>query len=147
MEKVLMPNEVMLGEVSRLIEEGHEVVMIPKGISMLPFIRGEKDRVRLGKPSKLHVGHIVLAYIDGRYVLHRIYALDGDRVTLMGDGNLQGFEQGTLADVKGIVTEVITPDGHSHKPGKAWLWRHTIPLRRYLLKIYRKTIKLLNHNN
>jgi hypothetical protein len=147
MEKVLMPNEVMLGEISRLIEEGHEVLMIPKGISMLPFIRGEKDHVRLCKPGKLQVGNIVLAYIDGRYVLHRIYALKGDRITLMGDGNLQGCEQGTLADVKGVVTEIITPEGRSHKPGKAWLWRHTIGLRKYLLKIYRKTNKLLNHNN
>jgi len=133
MEKVLMPNEVMLGEISRLIEEGHEVLMIPKGISMLPFIRGEKDHVRLCKPGKLQVGNIVLAYIDGRYVLHRIYALKGDRITLMG--------------VKGVVTEIITPEGRSHKPGKAWLWRHTIGLRKYLLKIYRKTNKLLNHNN
>lgn len=147
MGKVLMPNEVMLGEVTRLLEEGREVVMMPKGISMLPFIRGEKDRVRLCKPDKLRVGHIVLAQIGGRFILHRIYAINGNRVTLMGDGNLQGCEQGTLTDVKGLVTEIITPNGRPHKPGTAWGWRHTLGLRKYLLKIYRKTNKLLNHNS
>ena len=143
MEKVFLPNEVLLDEVSRLLAEGREVVMTPKGRSMLPFIRGEVDQVKLQRADKLEVGYIVLAYIDGRYVMHRIIALDGDSVTLMGDGNLHGTEQGKLADVVGVVTEIIAPDKRHHAPGKAWLWRHTMPLRKYLLKVYRKWNRIL----
>lgn len=142
MEKVVLPNEVLLGEVARLLGEGREVVMTPKGRSMLPFIRGEIDRIKLRQTDKLSVGDIVLAYFENRYVLHRIVAIRGEEFTLMGDGNLKDFEHGVRKDVIGSVVEIISPNGHHRKPGKAWLWRHTLFLRKYLLKIYRKWIKL-----
>lgn len=142
MERVTLPNEIMLGEVARLLGEGREVVFTPKGISMLPFIRGDVDSVKLRQPDTLHVGDIVLACFDGHYVLHRIYALDDEAVTLMGDGNLKGTEHGRLADVIGVVEEVVTPEGRHRKPGKAWLWRHSVGIRKYLLKVYRKWNKL-----
>ena len=141
MEKVVLPNEVLLGEVVRLINEGREVVMTPKGNSMLPFIRGEVDRIKLLKPDKLCVGDIVLAYFGNRYILHRIVAINGDEIILMGDGNLKDTEQGNRLNVVGKVVEIITPDNRQHKPRKAWLWRHTLFLRKYLLKIYRKWVK------
>ena len=142
MEKVVLPNEVLLGEVVRLIGEGREVVMTPKGNSMLPFIRGEVDRIKLVQPDKLCVGDIVLAYFGNRYILHRIVAINGDEIILMGDGNLKDTEQGNRSDVVGKVVEIITPDNRQYKPRKAWLWRHTLFLRKYLLKIYRKWVKL-----
>ena len=142
MEKVILPNDVLLGEVARLLDEGREVVMTPKGRSMLPFIRGEVDRIKLRQPDKLSVGDIVLAYFGNRYVLHRIVAINGDEFTLMGDGNLKDTEQGVRENVVGKVVEIITPDNHHHKPGKAWLWRHTLFLRKYQLKVYRKWNKL-----
>lgn len=138
MAKVVLPDEVMLDEVARLLEAGRDVVFVPKGRSMLPFIRGEMDQVVLRKAEDVSVGDIVLAKIDGRYVLHRVYAIDGKQLTLMGDGNLQGTEQGTVDDVAGKVVEIVTPKVRHHRPGKAWLWRHLLPLRKYLLKCYRK---------
>lgn len=137
MEKVILPNEVLIGEVVQLLSEGREVVMTPKGISMLPFIRGEVDRVKLQRPDKLKVGDIVLAHFGGNYVIHRIIAIKEDNVVLMGDGNLH-TEQGKRSDVLGMVTEIIKPNNRRHKPGSAWLWRHILPLRPYLLKVYRK---------
>ena len=142
MEKVVLPNEVLLGEVAQLLSEGHEVVITPKGRSMLPFIRGEIDRVKLRFPDRLRVGDIVLAYFGGRYIMHRIIAIDGDVIVLMGDGVIKNTEQGERKDVVGVVTEIITPDGRHQKPGKAWLWRHSLFLRKYLLKVYRKWNKL-----
>ena len=138
-----MPNDVLLGEVARLLDEGREVVITPKGRSMLPFIRGDVDRIKLRQPDKLSVGDIVLAYFGNRYVLHRIVAINGDEFTLMGDGNLKDTEQGVRTNVVGKVVEIITPDNHHRKPGKAWLWRHTLFLRKYQLKVYRKWNKLI----
>lgn len=143
MEKVILPNDVLLGEVARLLDEGREVVITPKGRSMLPFIRGDVDRIKLRQPDKLSVGDIVLAYFGNRYVLHRIVAINGDEFTLMGDGNLKDTEQGVRTNVVGKVVEIITPDNHHRKPGKAWLWRHTLFLRKYQLKVYRKWNKLI----
>jgi hypothetical protein len=142
MTKVVLPNEVLIGEVAELLNAGREVVMTPKGNSMLPFIRGDVDNVRLRKPESLHVGDIVLAWFGGRYVMHRIIALDGDMVTLMGDGNLQGTEKGSRSEVLGIVVEIITPSNRHRRPGKGQLWRKLLPVRRYLLKFYRKWNKL-----
>ena len=144
MDRIVLPNEVLLDEVAQLLGEGREVVITPKGRSMLPFIRGEVDHIKLLRPDSLRVGDIVLAYFEKRYVLHRIVAIDGDEITLMGDGNLKGTEQGNRSDVVGKVVEIITPDHRQYKPGKAWLWRHTLFLRKYMLKVYRKWNKLKN---
>jgi hypothetical protein len=59
----------------------------------LPFIIGSKESVDLVKPDHLQVGHVVLACVEGcRYVVHRIIRIDGDQVTLIGDGNIAGVE-------------------------------------------------------
>lgn len=144
MDKIVLPNDVLLDEVAQFLAEGREVVMTPKGRSMLPFIRGEVDRIKLRQPDSLKVGDIVLAYFENRYLLHRIVAIRGDEITLMGDGNLMGTEQGDRSHVVGKVVEIITPNQRQHKPGKAWLWRHALFLRKYLLKVYRKWNKLKN---
>lgn len=144
MDRIVLPNDVLLNEVAQLVGEGREVVITPKGRSMLPFIRGEVDQIKLRQPDGLRVGDIVLAYFGNHYVLHRIVAINGEEVTLMGDGNLKGTEQGDRSEVVGKVVEIITPDLRQHKPGKAWLWRHTLFLRKYLLKVYRKWNKLIN---
>ena len=144
MDKIVLPNDVLLNEVVQLLREGREVVITPKGRSMLPFIRGEVDQIKLRQPDGLRVGDIVLAYFGNHYVLHRIVAINGEKVVLMGDGNLKGTEQGDRSEVVGKVVEIITPDLRQHKPGKAWLWRHTLFFRKYLLKVYRKWNKLIN---
>lgn len=144
MDRIVLPNDVLLNEVAQLLGEGREVVITPKGRSMLPFIRGEVDQIKLRQPDGLRVGDIVLAYFGNHYVLHRIVAINGEKVVLMGDGNLKGTEQGDRSEVVGKVVEIITPDLRQHKPRKAWLWRHTLFFRKYLLKVYRKWNKLIN---
>lgn len=142
MEKIVLPNDVLLDEVSRLLETGHEVVMIPKGNSMLPFIRGGEDSVVLRRQPSVSVGDIVLARFGGCFVLHRVIAVDGTKVVLMGDGNLQGVERGDVTEVCGTVKEIISPNGHRRKPSKGRLWHRLLPVRKYLLKIYRKWHKI-----
>lgn len=107
-KKIVLPNAVMLGEVSRLLEEGHSVIIMTKGGSMSPFIRGERDSVELEKMPEVNVGDIVLCTIaPGHYVLHRVNAIDGNRLRLKGDGNLDATERCTLDDVCGTVTAIL----------------------------------------
>ncbi len=140
MDKRTVPNDILLGEVAAVLQEGREAVILPTGKSMLPFIREGVDRVVLRKKDNFEIGDIVLARFDGRYLLHRIVALDGDAVTLMGDGNLRGQEKGRTDEIVGTVSAIIRPDGRRHAPGKGRLWRALKPVRRYLLAIYRRLI-------
>lgn len=124
-----------------LLAEGKGVVFTPEGNSMLPFIRSGRDSVLLSPPVRpLETGDIILAKIGPRYILHRIIALHGDQVTLMGDGNLHEKERCTAADVIGIVTEIRKGDGRVVIPGKGRLWHMLKPIRRYLLAFYKRVV-------
>jgi len=139
-----MTDNEIIEEAIRLVREGVSVTLPVNGNSMLPFIIGGKESVILQKPEQLIVGDVVLAWADGyRYVVHRIIRIDGDRVTLMGDGNLVGTEHCRVDDVKARVTHVVDAKGRQHdfyhtwrRAAKVWFWLR--PIRRYLLAIYRR---------
>ena len=119
------------------LKEGKVVPLVPQGISMLPFIKGSVDQVYLLKKDKVEVGDIVLVEYHGKHILHRVYAIDGEQLILMGDGNLEATERVAKDEVLGTVVEIVH-NGRHLKPKKVWLWRHLLPIRRYLLKIHRK---------
>ncbi len=140
MRKVVDMDLYMSG-LETLLMEGREVEMTPKGSSMLPFIKGDRDSVVLTKPAKpFEVGDIVLAKVGGRYIMHRIFSVKGNDLTLMGDGNIRGTESCASSDVIGLVTEIHKENGKVVKPGKGALWRTLKPLRRYILAIYKRVI-------
>lgn len=144
MEKVTVPNEVLLPEVARMVAEGMSVTLRGKGNSMLPFIKGGRDSVVLQKPVSLKIGDIVLAKTaDKRFVLHRIIDIQTNDITLMGDGNLIGTEQCTTENVLAKAVKIIrngcyinTDDIKEQR--KAALWYKLKPIRRWLLAIYRR---------
>lgn len=147
MKKVVVPNKDLIPEIARLVEDGTEVTFTPKGMSMLPFIRGERDSVVLKKISEVAVGDIVLAKLsDDRYVLHRIIGVDGDKVCLMGDGNIKGTEECLKGEIMAIAVRILKGDrtidcnSPSHRR-RAELWKLLMPLRRYLLAVYRRILK------
>lgn len=140
MDKKVVANEVLLEDAAALMNEGREVTLKPLGCSMLPFIRGGRDSVRLKKMPSVAVGDMLLVRLEGpRYVLHRLIAVDGERLTLMGDGNLAGTETCTKADVLGTVV-AIERGSRVVKPGNGLWWRRLKPFRRYILAIYRRII-------
>lgn len=133
-------NKIMLGAVFTFLERGKDVTINVKGRSMLPFLVGGRDKVVLTAPKAgLHTGDAVLAELcPGQYVLHRIIALEGEDVTLMGDGNLRGTEHCKVQDVRGIVTQYIRPNrtilaADRSLQRRIRLWRKLLPVRRYLL--------------
>ena len=143
-----MTDNYILEEAIRLVNEGLSVTFPVKGVSMMPFIIGGRESVVLKKPATLHVGDVILAWVDGcRYVVHRIIRIDGDHVTLMGDGNLVGTERCTIANIKALATHVVDAKGQMHQIDTRWrrravrLWWHLRPVRRYLLAIYRRVKK------
>lgn len=144
---IAIPDEYIFTEVARLLDEGHDVRLMTKGNSMLPFIIGGRDSVVLRKIKTIQVGDIVFARLNARcFVLHRIIGISGQMVTLMGDGNIRGTESCTREDICGTAVAIIDGEGvsrdcraraHVHK---ARLWRMLLPVRRYMLAIMRRTI-------
>lgn len=146
-EHVVISTKVYFDAVKKDLGQGRSVIIPLKGVSMRPFVENLRDKALLVAvpPETLRVGDAVLAEIaPDRYVLHRIIRREGDRLTLMGDGNVRGTECCRAVDVVGRV-EAFYRKGRQ-KPdltsGLKWrlysaVWTRIRPLRRYLLFAYR----------
>ena len=146
-----MNDNKIIDEAVALMNDGDSVTLPVSGRSMLPFIIGGRESVILAPPAGLKRGIVALAWVENRrYVLHRIERIDGDRVTLMGDGNLAGREYCSVADVKAIATHVVDSKHQRHYLYSHWrktastVWWKLLPIRKYLLKFDVSNFKLKN---
>lgn len=144
---VSIPNPIYVGALRQCIERGETVQFPVRGWSMRIFVEHERDKaiLRPCNPDELRRGDVVLTRVDtadGRelYVLHRIIRIDGDRLTLRGDGNVGTTETCRRTDVVAFVSGFLRkgrtkPDLTS---GLKWriysaIWVPLHPIRRYLL--------------
>lgn len=148
-QQLIIPNDVFFSEVEKHLSEGKSVMFPVKGYSMLPFIRNGEDSVQLSRKDGIEVGDIALAHLsNGTYVLHRVWEIKGDKVILMGDGNISGKEICHIGDILGVAQKIMKRGGkviECTDPSylkKVKLWRRLLPIRRYILAIYRRLIKL-----
>jgi hypothetical protein len=145
MREVTFKNSILIPAVLKLINEGHTVTLPLKGFSMRPFLEDGRDKALLAKVGKLRVGDPVLAIIDHqRYVLHRIVKIEGDNVTLLGDGNLHP-EHCKTSDIEASVIGFYRKGRTNLDPIAGWKWKtySTVwmrlrPIRRWLLAFYRR---------
>lgn len=139
-------NDILIPELARLLAEGKEVRFTPSGVSMRPFIEGDRDSVILtALKTPPRRGDILLAQTQtlcGKttYVLHRLIRIEGDTYIFQGDGNLAGEERCVLGDIIGRVTRIETPKGHRKLLTRGRVWFALRPVRKWLLKIYRHTM-------
>ena len=144
-----MQNDILIPELARLLADEKEVRFTPSGISMRPFIEGDKDSVILSALTRSPLcGDIVLARAimpDGKttYVLHRIIRIEKDEngepaYILQGDGNLEGEEVCNRSDIIGRVIRIENSQGKRKYFSRGRLWYALRPIRKWLLKIYRK---------
>ena len=133
-------NEALLPEIIKLLDEGHTVTIRLRGFSMRPFLEDNRDTALIKRATDIRLYDPVLAEVmPGRYVLHRIVSINGDKVVLRGDGNL-GTEECHLSDVKGSVIgfyrkgslKMDRVDGWKWRL-YSWVWVRLLPVRRYLL--------------
>ena len=145
-----LPNELFLPEVIRLINEGHTVTLTLKGYSMRPFLEDGRDKGLLTKVGNVKVGDPVLAETwPGHYVLHRVVSIKGDDIVLRGDGNIL-TEHCKRSDIKASCAgfyrkgraTIDSVDGTKWRV-YSWLWTRLLPVRRYLLALYRRKRLLL----
>ncbi|MBO4443765.1 MAG: S24/S26 family peptidase [Bacteroidaceae bacterium] len=143
MDSIEMPNDIFLKEVRHLLEEGHTTTLRVRGNSMRPFLEDRRDSIVLTSATHANVSDAVLAETTpGHYVFHRIIAVDGDNITLMGDGNVRGTEHCQRRDVVANAQAFIRKGKTYNPEGRcwrrySWWWVRLLPVRRYLLWIYR----------
>ena len=144
--KRIIPNEVLLPEVARLISEGHTVTLTVRGNSMNPLLVDRRDRIILGPftDDDLQPGVAVLARdTNGHIIFHRIIHRNGQELTLLGDGNIRITEQTNIANVMGVMIAAIRKEKEYPCNGRIWQrysfwWLKLTPVRRWLLAIFRR---------
>ena len=126
-------NLATFSAVRDLLLEGQSVTIAVKGQSMLPFFRsGSTVKLRPITEADFKRYSVVFADAGGRFVIHRIIAINGQQVTLLGDGNIYGTE--TMSKDK--VYGVIECSALHILLAKLWLWMR--PVRRFPLAIFRR---------
>lgn len=137
--------EQLLPLIEERLANGKCVTFSPRGTSMLPMLRQEKDTVTLSPlPEKLRKYDLPLyRREDGQFVLHRIVCV-GDTYTCIGDNQFQR-ETGVRRDqMIALVTEF-------HRNGKKYsvesaayrmyciVWYYSRPIRYF----WRRSISCL----
>lgn len=128
-------NSTTFSIVRDILLEGQNVTVAVNGQSMLPFFRsGSTVTLRPISEEDFKKYAVVFADAGGRFVIHRIIAIDGDMVTLLGDGNIYGTETMPKNKVYGAIDCSATHVFFA----KIWLWLR--PVRRFPLAIFRRVM-------
>lgn len=144
--KIIVANNILLDEVAKIIDSGEQVILLAKGQSMLPFIVGGRDSVELSPvDGQISPGDILLAKLScpERYVVHRVIKIQGEQITLMGDGNIIGTERCRVQDVVARVSAIVKPHKRIDPNSKSQqryviMWSRLLLVRRYILAILRR---------
>ena len=146
--KIEIPNEILINEIKKMLNEGHSATFRVKGYSMRPFLEHERDSVKIEKTvaEDINVKDVVLAEVQPHvYVLHRVIDRIDNQLTLKGDGNIIETEHCLVNDVVGKATAFYRkgrkqPDLVTATKWKIYtnIWLALSPFRRILLGVYRR---------
>lgn len=148
MKTLAIPNDVLIPQIKRMIDEGKSVTFLVKGYSMRLFLENNRDKVILApcEKDKVKPGDVILAEVEKDvYVLHRIIRRTDNSLILKGDGNIRGTESCRTSDIVGIAVGFYRkgrnrPDLVTEWKWKTYsfIWLSLSPVRRYILAIYRR---------
>ncbi|MBQ8276970.1 MAG: S24/S26 family peptidase [Bacteroidaceae bacterium] len=148
MKSISLPNDILIPEIKRIVDEGRTATFRVRGFSMRPFLEDRRDKVLLSPFDKenVRVGDVVLAEISpGTYVLHRVIEKQEGNITLRGDGNVYGVEKCRIDNIIGLVTAFYRkgrkkPDMVTSGKWRVYsaLWPSSPFIRRVLLAFQRR---------
>ena len=145
--KMVVDNDTFFAEVERLLDAGESVTIKVRGVSMMPLLRDGVDSVVLRRhvDDDIKPGAVMFFCYRGRWFMHRLCRIDGDVLYFAGDGNYKQCECVCRADVKGIVTDIVSKSGKKTRcDAMSWrvkskMWLMLPPMvRRYILAIIRR---------
>jgi len=141
--KRILSAEELMEHYRVLLDCGSVLPITVSGVSMLPFLAPSRDTVHLKKPDReLRRGDIVLYQREnGRYILHRVYKIEGERVWFVGDA--QDTVEGPLSrDCILAYAVYAVRKGKTEKKGSFWwgffssFWLLCVGKRKKILKAY-----------
>ena len=139
---IYIPNQLFFAEVQAQIRQGKKVKIRVRGNSMLPFIRNNDEALLIPPtPELIKKGTPVVAQTDELgIVLHRIYNIEGNRITLLGDGNINQFEHTSPERIIATVSHyyrgkhtIKINSWYMYLIGRLWMAAH--PWRRKVLVV------------
>lgn len=145
-DKLILPNGYLQFAEEEL-REGRSVTILADGCSMVPFIKGGKDKVEirpLEKDETLQPLCCPFYKWNGHYMIHRYIGNEGSKYVMLGDGNLGRYEYVERGEILGVLTKIHHQDGSIQDCcdprwiRKARIWKKLLPVRRILLAIARR---------
>ena len=144
----VLPPELLMDQLLGLLEDTESVPLVISGSSMIPFLVHGRDTVYLSKVAHpLKKGDMILYRRDnGAYILHRIYRVDGETYTLVGDAQTQ-LEPGVRQDQVLAVVNTVCRKGKILRRGNFWwdffsqIWIRMISLRPAAMAVYSRLMK------
>lgn len=143
--------EILMEPLLSLLEETEPVPLVISGYSMNPFLAPGRDTVYLSKVKcPLKRGDMILyRRRSGAYILHRIYRVDGETFTLVGDAQTM-LEPGIAPDQVLAVVSAVRRKGKLLEPGSfLWdffekIWIRMVPCRPALMAAYARLKRLFS---
>ena len=144
--------DVLLEEYRELLkdESVEALPLVISGNSMSPFLIHGRDTIylsRLARPAKR--GDVLLYQRDsGAYILHRVYKIEGDSFTMVGDAQTE-LEPGIRPEQVIAIMSSAERKGKRQAPGSFWweffekVWIRMVPLRPIVRKVYTAVSRLL----
>lgn len=128
--------------IDEAFDKGDIFTFAPNGVSMLPFIKGGKDKVTIEKYTGGAKLYDIVFYVrdDGKYVMHRIVKVYADSFGVCGD-NQWWVERVKEEQIFAIVTRVQGKKGMG-----GFFYLHTLPVRRFIIHVKKYIKKHLGGN-
>lgn len=102
----------MLAELEGKLQNGEVVTFMVRGWSMRPLLFNLRDQAVIYPVSEpLRCGQVVVFKYHGRMLLHRIVKIEGDNLTIQGDGVPYRCEKVTRGDVVAVLGAAIRKSG------------------------------------
>lgn len=141
--KLEIPNRILADNVEEVVSRGYSATIPLRGYSMRPFLEDKRDKAVLTKVEYIKKNDVVLAHVGNKYMLHRIIAINGENITLLGDGNITPehcLRNDIIAIAIGFYRKGRKKMDSTHSV--KWklysaIWTRLLPIRRYLLFVYR----------
>ncbi len=149
-EVKLIKSAAIFPIIKEILNDGTDVWITVTGMSMYPFLREDKDSVKLAPAGfeSIAKGDIVLIKrTSGEYILHRVLKKEKGDFYMVGDA--QKWIEGPLKPEQliAVVTEIKRKD-HQFSCQSFWwkllvsFWMNIIPFRNYFIKAIRILNKL-----
>lgn len=144
----VLPPEILMDKLIGLLEETESVPLVISGGSMVPFLVHGRDLVYLSKvTAPLKRGDMILYRRDnGRYILHRIWRIEKESFTMVGDAQTV-LEPGIRPDQVLARVTAVRRKGKLLRSGSFWweffekVWIRIVPLRRALMSAYSHLVR------